>query len=68
MEEIVKNIIEWALALIVKYKYPLLALLALSIVGIITEKIFEIKLIRHILIGFVVVVLAWLAFNYFLSK
>jgi len=60
-----KNILAWAWALILQYKYFLLALLGLSIVGIIVEKIFEIKLIRHIIVGLVVVIVAWFVFRFF---
>lgn len=65
MEETLNNILAWAWALIWKYRYFLLALLGLSVIGIIVEKIFAIKVIRHILIGLAVVLAAWLLFRFF---
>ena len=65
MEATLNRILAWAWGLIWQYRHFLLTLLGLSILGIIVEKIFEIKVIRHIVIGLAVVVAAWLVFRFF---
>jgi len=65
MEDSLNRLLTWLWEFAWRYRHFILAALGLAILGTIVEKIFSISIIRHIVIGIVVVILGWLLFKYF---